>query len=121
MTRKRDPIKHVRDKAKSSYPKGASCEICGATENLDFHHYNSLTELFELWCRKNSYSITTDEEVLAVRDEFISQHYSELNLEAATLCRDHHQELHQIYGKRPSLGTAGKQKRWVQRQTEKHA
>ena len=40
-------VKYVRDKAKSKYAKGSSCEICGETEQLDFHHFlqsNSLAE-----------------------------------------------------------------------------
>jgi len=29
---KRDVVKYVRDKAKSKYAKGSSCEICGETD-----------------------------------------------------------------------------------------
>ena len=53
MTLKRDLVKYVRDKAKSKYNKGTECFICGVTENLDFHHYSGLTELLEIWLRKN--------------------------------------------------------------------
>ncbi len=42
---KRDVVKYVRDKAKSKYKKGSACEICGETEQLDFHHFYSLTPL----------------------------------------------------------------------------
>ena len=44
---KRDPVKYVRDRAKARYKKGKECEICGVTENLDFHHYYSLSPLFK--------------------------------------------------------------------------
>ena len=47
----RDPIKYVRDRAKSRYQKGSQCEICGATESLDFHHYYTMTPLFNKWCK----------------------------------------------------------------------
>ena len=40
---KRDAVKYVRDKAKSKYEKGTECRICGETEQLDFHHFYSLT------------------------------------------------------------------------------
>ena len=49
-------------------------------------------------------------------EEFINEIYNE----AATLCKAHHQRLHSIYGKRPKLVTALKQKRWVDKQREKH-
>ena len=54
MTLKRDLVKYVRDKAKSQYKKDTECYICGSQENLDFHHYNGLTELLDIWLRKNS-------------------------------------------------------------------
>ena len=52
MTLKRDLVKYVRDKAKSKYKKGTECFICGATENLDFHHFYGLTELLETWLER---------------------------------------------------------------------
>ena len=44
---KRDVVKYVRDKAKSKYEKGSSCEICGETEQLDFHHFLQFNSLVE--------------------------------------------------------------------------
>ena len=35
---KRDPVKYIRDKAKSRYEKASECYICGADTELDFHH-----------------------------------------------------------------------------------
>lgn len=120
MTFKRDPIKFVRDKAKARYQKGSECEICRTIENLDFHHYYSLTPLFNRWLKANSIKISTDEDVIAVRDRFISEHMAELYDHTVTLCHTHHLKLHSIYGKDPPLATAEKQRQWVQIQREKH-
>ena len=117
---KRDPIKHVRDRAKAKYEKGDECFICGSTESLDFHHFHTLTPLFNKWLRANKISINTDEDVLAVRDRFIAEHQAELYAETVTLCHEHHLKLHSVYGKDPALSTADKQKRWVQIQKDKY-
>lgn len=114
------PIKHVRDKAKARYNKGNQCEICGDTESLDFHHYYTLTPLFEKWCRVNKISIVSDEDVLNIRDRFIAEHEKELYQDTVTLCHMHHMKLHSVYGKDPALVTAEKQKNWVNIQKEKH-
>lgn len=120
MTLKRDLVKYVRDKAKSKYQKGDECYICGATENLDFHHFNGLTELLDVWLRKNKITIESEEDILAIRENFISEHLDELYEHAVTICHEHHLLLHSIYGKRPKLVTAKKQQRWVEIQREKH-
>lgn len=114
------PVKWIRDKAKAKYAKDTKCEICGATENLDFHHRYTLTPLFKKWCLVNKISIKTDEDVLAIRDRFIEEHLSELYDYAHTLCHDHHMKLHSIYGKHPSLSTADKQLKWIGIQRSKH-
>lgn len=120
MTLKRDPIKFVRDKAKARYQKGTECYICGSTDTLDFHHFYSLTPLFNQWLKREKITINTDDDVLAVRERFIAEHPRELYDEARTLCHAHHLKLHSIYGKHPPLATAEKQKRWVEIQREKH-
>tara|TARA_B100001778_G_scaffold329990_1_gene331807 strand:+ start:391 stop:762 length:372 start_codon:yes stop_codon:yes gene_type:complete len=120
MDLKRDLVKYVRDKAKAKYQKGTECFICGSNENLDFHHYYGLTELLDIWLRKNNITISTAEEIMDVRDTFIEEHMAELYDEAVTLCHTHHLKLHSIYGKRPKLVTALKQKRWVGKQRDKH-
>ena len=120
MDLKRDLVKYVRDKAKAKYQKGTECFICGSNENLDFHHYYGLTELLDIWLRKNNMTISTAEEIIDVRDTFIEEHMAELYDEAVTLCHTHHLKLHSIYGKRPKLVTALKQKRWVGKQRDKH-
>lgn len=120
MTLKRDLVKYVRDKAKSKYNKGTECYICGATENLDFHHFNGLTELLESWLKEKKLQVTEEQDILNIRQQFIAEHQKELYDEAVTLCHEHHLRLHSIYGKRPKLITASKQHRWVEIQRDKH-
>lgn len=117
---KRDEIKYIRDKAKARYQKGTECYICGATKDLDFHHYNTLTPLYNKWKRVNKLNISSEEELLAIRDRFIAEHIKELYDEVVTLCHEHHMKLHSIYGKDPPLAVATKEMRWVQIQREKH-
>ena len=58
MDLKRDLVKYVRDRAKSKYQKSTECFICGSGENLDFHHFYGLTELLDIWLRKNKITIS---------------------------------------------------------------
>ncbi len=120
MNLKRDLVKYVRDRAKSRYNKANECYICSSTEKLDFHHYYGMTELLDLWLRKNKLIIETAEDIMNVRDDFIDEHLTELFDETTTLCHTHHLKLHSIYGKRPKLVTGPKQKRWVEKQREKY-
>ena len=120
MTLKRDLVKYVRDKAKSKYNKGTECYICGSQENLDFHHFYGLTELLEVWLKKNKITITSEDEILGVREQFIEEEHEKLYDNAVTLCHSHHLRLHGIYGKRPTLITAKKQQHWVEIQRNKH-
>ena len=120
MDLKRDLVKYVRDKAKSKYKKGTQCYICGETENLDFHHFYGMTELLETWLKRNKITITSADEIMNLRELFIEEYTNEIYHEAATLCKAHHQRIHSIYGKRPKLVTALKQKRWANIQREKH-
>lgn len=116
----RIPVKWVRDKAKSAYEKQGSCFICGIDQDLELHHTHSITILLENWARNNGYDISTDEGILAVRDKFIESHKREIYEEVYTLCNRHHVKLHSIYGKKPPIGTADKQSRWIHKQKEKH-
>jgi hypothetical protein len=54
-----------------------------------------------------------------VRDKAKS-HKTEVYESAVTLCHMHHLKLHNIYGKRPKLITAEKQRNWVEIQRKKH-
>jgi len=117
MDLKRDLVKYVRDKAKSKYEKGTECEICGETDDLDFHHFHGLSQLLHRWVAKNKLD---EGDILKFRDRFIAEHLDELYKHTVTLCHAHHLKLHSIYGKNPTLGTALKQARWVKIQREKH-
>ena len=117
VTLKRDIVKYIRDKAKNKYDKGSECYICGATERLDFHHYYTLAPLVHRWIKQNDLNPMY---ILAFREDFIEEHHDELYVHAVTLCHTHHRQLHKVYGRDPGLGTANKQKRWVEIQREKH-
>ena len=120
---KRDPIKYIRDRAKSKYQKGTECEICGTDIELDFHHFYSLSPLLKQWLKKKQRERPehyTDEYIVVWRDEFIEDNWEELYNDTVTLCHKHHMELHKLYGRNPGLGTAKKQMRWVEFQRVKH-
>lgn len=111
----RIPVKWVRDKAKAAYDKKDTCYICGTTADLELHHTRSITILLEMWAARKGYDISTDEGILAVRDEFIAEHHTEIYVDVYTLCNRHHVQLHGVYGKKPALATADKQSRWIER------
>jgi len=116
---KRDLVKYIRDRAKSAYAKDTECYICGAIDELDFHHFYSVTELLERWLKENDITINTAEDIMAVRDRFIEEHHKFIYDDTITLCHKHHLKLHSLYGKRPSLTTSPKQVRWVNKRREK--
>jgi hypothetical protein len=76
--------------------------------------------LLESWASRGGHDISTDEAVLAIRDEFIELHHAEIYDLVYTLCNRHHVQLHGIYGKSPSPSSVLKQKRWIELQQEKH-
>lgn len=116
---KRIPVKWIRDRAKSAYEKQDHCYICGTSEDLELHHLSSITLLLEKWVAVKNYDISTDEGIIAVRDEFIADHRKEVYDDVYTLCNKHHVALHGVYGKSPALGTAMKQERWINIQKDK--
>ena len=120
MKFKRDLVKYVRDKAKSGYKKEKECYICGSTDKLDFHHFYGLTELLDTWLRKKNIPIENEQDILDVREQFITENHEKVYNKTVTLCHHHHLRLHSIYGKRPKLFGAGKQARWVGKQREKY-
>ena len=118
---KRDEIKYVRDLAKSAYKKDNNCYICGTEENLQFHHFYSMTKLWEQWKKNEGIIITSVDDILQHRERFKEAHHDELYNQTVTLCKFHHMDkLHKVYGKVPCLRTAMKQKRWCDKQREKH-
>lgn len=117
---KRIPVKHVRDRAKSAYEKKDVCYICNCAQDLELHHTHSITLLLNKWAAEKGYDISTDEGILAVRDEFIEEHYTEIYEAVYTLCNPHHVKLHSIFGKAPELNSATKQTRWIEIQRAKY-
>ena len=121
MTLKRDEIKYVRDIAKSAYAKDNECYICSSKSQLEFHHYYTLTLLWAKWKKKNKVLINSVEDINYHRDQFKGEHSKEIYSDTVTLCKTCHKDkLHKIYGKAPALGTAEKQKLWVEKQRKKH-
>jgi hypothetical protein len=118
-TNNRIPVKWVRDKAKAAYEKKSHCFICEATQDLELHHLHSVTILLQTWSQQKGYDISTDDGILAVRDEFISEHNKELYEQVYTLCNKHHVALHSTFGKAPQPGSEAKQARWIGIQREK--
>jgi 5-methylcytosine-specific restriction endonuclease McrA len=116
---KRLAVKYCRDKAKSKYIKETKCYICGSTEDLEFHHFFSLTCLLEAWLKRNKLTMNTADEAMLYREQFIAEHEKEIYEDTVTLCKKHHELLHKVYTIKPALSTAEKQKRWVERQREK--
>lgn len=116
---KRVATKHIRDGIKSKYPKKDYCEITGETENLEFHHYHTLSILLKNYSRKNRIPISTDEEVIAMRDKFYETYWFETVEDGVTLTSEMHSKLHRVYGREPSLASADKQRKWVQRIKDK--
>ena len=119
ISNNRIPIKWVRDRAKAAYIKKDECFICGTKQDLELHHLHSLTILLNRWADKNNYDISTDDGILAVRDEFIEQHYTELYEMVYTLCNGHHIKLHGVYGKAPAPNSTDKQRSWIEKQKAK--
>lgn len=118
-TNNRIPVKWVRDRAKAAYDKKDTCYICSTQEELELHHLTSITLLLNAWAERKNYDISTDEGILAVRDEFIAEHQTELYEDVYTLCNKHHVKLHGVYGKIPTPTTAPKQRRWIEIQHSK--
>ena len=114
---KRDEIKYVRDLAKSAYTKDTECRICLTSEELQFHHFYTMTLLWARWKKKEKIQIDSVEDIMSAREDFKGYHVKEIYQDTVTLCKNcHMNKLHRIYGKTPSLATAEKQKRWVEKQ-----
>ena len=112
---KRTKYKYIRDGIKANYRYAETCEVCGCTEDLELHHPNTVSLLFDEWCSSKGYSPETKEEILEIRQEFYNDHWFELVDDVMTLCNTHHKALHKVYGAQPPLSTAAKQRDWVKR------
>lgn len=118
-TNNRIPVKWIRDKAKAAYQKQDHCYVCNKTEDLELHHLHSITVLLNRWSDHKGYDISTDDGILAVRDEFIAEHKTELYDMVYTLCNPHHVALHGVYGKAPAFGSEERQRNWIEKQKAK--
>ena len=118
-TNNRIPVKWIRDKAKAAYQKQDHCYVCNKTVDLELHHLHSITVLLNRWSEHKGYDISTDDGILAVRDEFIAEHKIELYDMVYTLCNPHHVALHGVYGKAPAFGSEERQKNWIEKQKAK--
>ena len=116
---KRVATKHIRDGIKAKYNKGDICEICGTHDNLELHHYTTVSLLLRDYAEANGIPIGTDKEVLAMREAFYQAHSKELIQDTVTLCKEHHALLHKTYGRTPPIHTAEKQAAWVKRKRER--
>lgn len=116
---KRDPVKYIRDGVKANYQRKDYCEICGVTEDIELHHYHTVSFILEKYAKEKGLALTTKEQVLAMRDDFYKEHWHELVEDTVSLCNYHHTTLHKIYGQKPLLHTADKQRIWVKKQYDK--
>ena len=119
---KRIPIKYIRDYIKKDYKLKDCCYICGSTEKLELHHIYSISQLFEEWCLKHKIKeIDTIDTIKDLRVRFYADEFDRLsNNNLYTLCKIHHERLHNIYGQRYSNHIAVKIINWLNIQKEKH-
>jgi hypothetical protein len=118
---KRYEVKYIRDGAKTLYKKGDECYICGNTTELEFHHFYSVTALWEVFKRKNKVVIRNVDDIMHWREVFIEQNKEHIYENTVTLCHYHHNNvLHKIYGQAPPLATAEKQRNWCEKQRAKY-
>ena len=119
---KRFPIKYIRDYIKKDYKIRDECYICGAEENLELHHLFSVSQLFDDWCLKNKVTeIDSVEKITSLREIFSVDCKESLDHHNLfTLCKSHHQRLHNIYGQRYSNHLVPKIRNWLEIQKEKN-
>ena len=120
MALNRLEVKYVRDGIKTRYQKANACAICGTTDELEYHHYNTVDLLWDKWKKANGIGIISDpEQIKTLRESFYIEYEQEMVYDCVTLCSKHHKLLHSLYGASPSLLTANKQKNWVAKQNAK--
>lgn len=121
---KRIPVKYIRDFIKKHYKARDCCYICGSTEKLELHHLYSVAELFEKWCTARKLSkdeINSVDQIKELRVEFEADNKAELDNEFLfTLCKMHHERLHNIYGQQYPNAFASKVRNWIEIQKGKH-
>ena len=119
---KRFPIKYIRDYIKKDYKLKDKCYICDSKEKLELHHLFSVSQLFEQWCSENKVTeIDTVEKITSLREIFAVDCKESLDHHNLyTLCKTHHQRLHNIYGQNYSNHLVPKIKNWLEIQKDKN-
>lgn len=121
---KRIPVKYIRDYIKKEYKLKDCCYICNSTKNLELHHLFSVSQLFNDWCLKNKIDNTSISDVQImnnIRENFSKDEKERLSNEHLyTLCKVHHERLHNIYGQRYSNSMVPKILNWINIQRDKH-
>jgi hypothetical protein len=81
----------------------------------------SISQLFEGWCTKNKITEVESVEVIKeIRIKFYNDEAERLsNDNLYTLCKTHHERLHNIYGQRYSNHMSPKIIKWLELQREK--
>lgn len=111
------PVKRVRDYLKSDYDKQDVCYICSNTSSLELHHAFSISELWNLWLKRNKLNDNDPEKVNEYRIKFADDCAEQLSY-TYTLCKTHHLKLHSIYGPRYSNYMARNVINWINKQQE---
>lgn len=121
-TLRRIPIKYIRDYIKKDYKLRDECYICKCKDNLELHHMYSISQLFENWCNKNNIrEVTSVDSIKEIRIKFYEDEFARLsNDNLYTLCKTHHERLHNIYGQRYDNFIAPKIIKWIELQREKN-
>jgi 5-methylcytosine-specific restriction endonuclease McrA len=119
---KRIPIKYIRDYIKKDYKIRDECYICKSKEKLELHHIYSISQLFENWCMTNNIKEVDSVDIIKdLRVKFYEDEFNRLsNDNLYTLCKVHHERLHNIYGQRYSNNIAVKIINWLKLQREKN-
>lgn len=122
---KRVPVKAIRDFIKKGYKKDTKCYICRSEKQLELHHTYSLSELFHSWAQLNTINveaIKTFEEMDIIRIRFSQTHIEELSVKNSyTLCKQHHERLHNLFGQRYENRMVPKVKNWIEIQRGKYS
>ena len=91
-------------------------------EKLELHHLYSVSQLFKQWCSENKVTeIDTVEKITSLREIFAVDCRESLDHHNLyTLCKTHHQRLHNIYGQNYSNHLTPKIKNWLEIQKDKN-
>jgi len=82
----------------------------------------SISQLFEVWCSANGIGeVDSVDAIKDIRVKFYKDEFSKLSNENLyTLCKVHHERLHNIYGQRYTNNMAPKIIKWLELQREKN-